>query len=305
MKVFLTGGTGFVGSNLTRRLIALGHEVTVITRSAAKTQTLLPKASFVEGNPTKPGTWQEVVPKHDVIINLAGRSIFTYWTEKARREIIDSRVSITRNVVDALQAAPAGTLLISTSAVGYYGSTMDDRPLDEGSPPGDDFLAEVGKLWEAEAKRAEPFGVRVVTCRFGIILGKNGGALEKMIPAFRYWLGSPLGSGKQWFSWIHLEDLLGIMVFLAENQGLSGAVNATAPHPVRNSELTETLARVLGRPLLLPAVPGFLLRAALGDFGNVLLEGQRVVPQRLLDSGYPFRFATIEEALRDLIDGRA
>jgi uncharacterized protein len=304
MKVFITGGTGFVGQNLTQRLIELGHEVTVITRSAAKGQTLLPRAAFVEGNPSKAGTWQEAVPKHEVIINLAGRSIFTYWTRKARRQILDSRVSITRNLVDALQTARAGTLLISTSAVGYYGSSMADRPLDEGSPPGDDFLAEVGKLWEAEAKRAEPFGVRVVACRFGIILGKNGGALERMIPAFRYCLGSPLGSGKQWFSWIHLEDLLGIMVFLIEHKGLSGAINATAPHPVRNKELTETLARVLGRPLILPAVPGFLLRTALGEFGNVLLEGQRVVPRRLLDNGYQFRFATIEEALRDLIGSK-
>ena len=304
MKVFITGGTGFVGRNLTQRLIALGHEVTVITRSAEKGQSLLPGASFVEGNPGKPGSWQEMVPKHDVIINLAGRSIFAYWTGKARREIIDSRVSTTRNVVDALQEAPPETLLISTSAVGYYGSTMDDRPLDEESPPGDDFLAEVGKRWEAEAKLAERFGIRVVTPRFGIILGKNGGAIEKMIPAFRYCLGSPLGSGKQWFSWIHLEDILGIMVFLIENTSLSGAINASAPYPVRNKDLTEILARVLGRPLILPAVPGFLLRTLLGDFGNVLLEGQRVVPKRLLSSGFQFRFATLEEALRDLIDSK-
>jgi len=304
MKVFITGGTGFVGGNLTQRLIQLGHEVTVITRSAEKSRTLLPGASFVEGNPTSSGLWQEAAPKHDVIINLAGRSIFTYWTGKARREIIDSRVSITRNIVDALQGAPERTLLISASAIGYYGSWQDDRTLDESSPPGDDFLAEVGKRWEAEARRAEQSGIRVVRCRFGIILGKNGGAIEKMIPAFRYCLGSPLGSGKQWFSWIHLEDILGIMVFLMENKKLAGAVNATAPHPVRNRELTETLAKVLRRPLILPAVPGFLLRTALGEFGNVLLEGQRVVPKRLLEAGYRFRFATLEEALRDIIDGK-
>ena len=170
--------------------------------------------------------------------------------------------------------------------------------------PGDGFLAEVGKVWEAEAKRAEQFGVRVVTCRFGVVLGRNGGALEKMVPAFRYWLGSPLGSGKQWFSWIHLEDILGIMSFLMENKELSGAVNATAPHPVRNKELTETLAKVLGRSLILPAVPSFVLRILLGEFGNVLLEGQRVIPRRLLDAGYRFRFATLEEALQDLIGNK-
>jgi uncharacterized protein (TIGR01777 family) len=303
MKVFITGGTGFVGRNLTQRLTELGHEVTVITRSARKSQAL-PWASLVEGNPNTPGPWQESVAKHDVIVNLAGRSIFTYWTQEARREIIDSRVSTTRNLVDALQAAPEGTLLISTSAIGYYGSSMDDQALDENSPPGHDFLAEVGKLWEAEAKRAEQFGVRVAICRFGIILGKNGGALEKMVPAFRNRLGSPLGSGKQWFSWIHLEDILGIIEFLINNKGLSGAFNATAPHPVRNEELTRTLAKVLKRWVILPAVPGFVLRTLLGEFGNVLVEGQRVIPRRLLDAGYRFRFAILEEALRDLIDSK-
>jgi uncharacterized protein len=305
MKVFLTGGTGFVGRNLAQRLISLGHEVTVITRSAQRSQSILPGVAFVEGDPNQPGAWQAAVPGHDVVINLAGRSIFTYWTEKTRGEIIDSRVSITRNLVDALESAPAGTLLISTSAVGYYGSSMDDRPLNESSPPGEDFLAEVGKLWESEAKRAELFGVRVVTCRFGIILGGNGGALEKMLPAFRYCLGSPLGSGKQWFSWIHLEDILGIMAFLIDSRGISGPVNATAPYPVRNRELTEALARVLRRPLILPPVPSFLLRTLLGDFGRILLEGQRVIPERLLESGYRFRFATIEEALRNLVGSNA
>jgi len=204
MKVFITGGTGFVGSHLTQRLLQLGHEVTVITRSAEKCRTLLPGAAFVEGNPARPGPWQEGVAKHDVIINLAGRSIFTYWTGKARREIIDSRVSITRNVVDALQGAAEGTLLISASAIGYYGSCQDDRTLDESSPPGDDFLAEVGKRWEAKAMRAEQTGVRVVRCRFGIILGKYGGAIEKMIPAFRYCLEVPWGtanSGFRGFTW--------------------------------------------------------------------------------------------------------
>jgi uncharacterized protein len=304
MKVFITGGTGFVGFHLVQRLVELGHEVTVISRSAATSRTMSPGVSLVEGNPGIPGPWQEIVPEHEVIINLAGRSIFTLWTRKARREILDSRVSITRNVVDAMQSARKGSLLISTSAVGYYGSSRDDKELDEDSPPGDGFLAEVGRVWEAEARRAEQFGVRVVTCRFGVVLGKKGGALEKMTPVFRYWLGSPLGSGKQWFSWIHLEDILGIMGFLIENRELSGPINATAPQPVRNKELTETLARVLGKPLILPAVPGFVLRILLGEFGSVLLEGQRVIPRRLLNAGYRFRFAILEDALQDLIGNK-
>jgi uncharacterized protein len=301
MKVFITGGTGFVGRNLVQRLLEHGHEVSVVTRSREAGQMLAPGVSLVEGNPGRPGPWQEIVSKHEVIINLAGRTIFTLWTNKVRREIIDSRVSITRNLVDALQSVRPGTLLISTSAVGYYGSTKDDGELDENSPPGDDFLAKVGKVWESEARRAEQFGVRVVTCRFGVVLGRNGGALEKMVPAFRSWLGSPLGSGKQWFSWIHLEDILGIMEFLMDNREVFGPVNCTAPHPVRNKELTETLARVLIRPLILPSVPGFLLRILLGEFAKVLLQGQRVIPRKLLDAGYRFRFATLEEALRDLV----
>jgi uncharacterized protein len=304
MRVFITGGTGFVGRNLVQRLVELEHEVSVITRSAAAGQMLAPGVSLVEGNPSKPGPWQEIVPKFDVIINLAGRSIFTLWTTKTRREIIDSRVLITRNLVDALQSVQPGTLLISTSAVGYYGSTKDDRELDESTPPGADFLAEVGRVWEAEAMRAEQFGVRVVTCRFGVVMGKNGGALERMVPAFRSWLGSPLGSGKQWFSWIHLEDIVGIMAFLMENKEICGPVNCTAPHPVRNKELTETLARALGSPLILPSVPGFLLRILLGEFANVLLEGQRVIPKRLLAAGYRFRFATLEKALQDLVGNK-
>jgi uncharacterized protein (TIGR01777 family) len=262
---------------------------------------LPPEVSLVEGNPSAPGKWQEIVPEHEVIINLAGRSIFTLWTAKTRQEIISSRVSITRNLAGALQGAQPGTVLISTSAVGYYGSTDDDRELIESSPPGNDFLAEVGRVWEAEARRAESFGVRVVTCRFGVVLGRNGGALEKMVPAFRSYLGSPLGSGKQWFSWIHMEDILGIMEFLMKNREVTGPVNCTAPHPVCNRELTETLAKVLGRPLILPSVPGFLLRILLGDFANVLLGGQRVIPRRLVDAGYRFQFPTLEKALKDLV----
>jgi uncharacterized protein len=304
MKVFVTGGTGFVGRNLVQKLADLGHEVTVITRSAAASRMPGPGVSLVEGNPSIPGVWQGVVPEHDVIINLAGRSIFTLWTRKARREIIGSRVLITRNLVDALESAQPETVLISTSAVGYYGSTIDDRELDESSQTGDGFLAQVGRVWEAEARRAEQFGVRVVTCRFGVVLGRNGGALDKMVPAFRYCLGSPLGSGKQWFSWIHLDDILSIMSFLMENKELSGAINATAPYPVRNKELTETLARVLGRPLILPAVPGFLLRILLGEFAGVLLEGQRVIPRKLLDANYRFQFAHLEDALRNLIGNK-
>ena len=302
MKIFVTGGTGFVGSYLTGGFARLGHEVSVLTRSMGGGGRILPRgASFVEGDPRKPGPWQQRAAEHDVIVNLAGASIFTIWTKRARRAIMDSRLLATRNVVDAIAAAPGKIQLLSTSAVGYYGSREDDALLDETSPPGDDFLAEVGRRWESEAGRAESLGARVVLCRFGIILGADGGALAKMAPAFKYCVGSPLGGGRQWFPWIHQQDLLNIMIFLLEHPHISGPVNCTAPSPVRNEEMSKILAQVLHRPLFMPSVPGFVLRTILGEFGDVLLKGQRAVPSRLLDEGFRFQFPTFKEALVDLL----
>jgi len=301
MKVFITGGTGFVGSTMTKRLVETGHEVSVLTRSGAGRRGVREGISLIEGDPQKRGSWQEKVADHDVIINLAGASIFTLWTSKARRTIMDSRVLTTRNLVDALSSCKKGTVLLSASAVGYYGSYEDDRILDESAPPGDDFLAKVGRKWEAEAGRAEAFGVRVALCRFGIVMGRRGGALARMAPAFRKFMGSPLGSGKQWFPWIHEEDLFRIMLFVSGQKEISGPVNCTAPFPVTNEELTRTLAKVLRRPVLLPAVPGFVLRTLLGEFGDVLLKGQRATPAKLIGAGFEFRFPTLEAALRDLL----
>jgi uncharacterized protein len=301
MKVFITGGTGFVGSYATERLASLGHQITVITRSAQKGRDLPAGVTFVEGDPKKPGPWQNVVAEHDVIINLAGTSIFTLWTEKAKRSIIDSRVLTTRNLADAMAQANKEIFLLNASAVGYYGSWEDDRIFDESSPSGDDFAAEVCIEWEREAKRAEGFGARVALCRFGIVMGKGGGALSKMAPAFKYCVGSPLGSGKQWFSWVHLKDLVSAMLFVIDNKAISGPVNFTAPQPVTNEELSKTLARVLNRPILLPKVPGFLMKTLLGEFGSVLLKGQRVIPKVLQQAGFQFRYPTLEATFRDLL----
>lgn len=301
MKIFITGGTGFVGSYLTRRFTDFGNEVTVITRSSRSGTSLPRGAVFLEGNPGKPGPWQKCVAEHDVIVNLAGRSIFSPWTARVRREILDSRMLVTRNVVDALEDGGEGRVLLSTSAVGFYGNGTGDRVLDETSPSGDGFLAEVGRVWEEEARRAEQYGTRVVRCRFGIVLGRNGGALETMVPAFRYYLASPLGHGRQWFPWIHLEDIFGIMAFVIESRNISGPINCTAPQPVRNREFTEALAKALGKSVVLPAVPGFLLRTLLGEFSSVLVEGQRALPKALRESGYQFRFPSLELALKDLL----
>jgi uncharacterized protein len=301
MKVFITGGTGFVGSTLTRELTRLGHEVTLLTRSAPKDRLPPPGAGFLVGDPNQPGPWQRAAAQCEVIINLVGSSIFTYWSASAKQRIRDSRIGTTHHLVDALEARRGqDTLLISTSAVGYYGGREDDRMLDEDSPPGNDFLARLSQDWEAEARRAESFGVRVACCRFGIVLGKRGGALAQMLPAFRYWLGSELGSGRQWFSWIHEQDLVDSVLFLIGRPGISGPVNATAPFAVRNRELTRVLAKTLRKPLVLPAAPGFVIRMVLGEFGDVLLKGQRVYPKRLLSEGFEFRFPALPEALADL-----
>ena len=300
MEVFITGGTGFVGSNLVSRLRAHGHSVTVLSRSKAAVDRFGEGTSVVQGDPTQPGSWQESVKGHDCIINLAGTSLFSRWTPERKREIRDSRISTTRNLVDAIE--PAGeraVTLFSTSAVGYYGFCGDEE-LTEKSPPGDDFLARIAIEWETEALKAEEKGVRVVVTRFGIILGERGGALSQMISIFRKYLGGPLGSGNQWFSWIHMDDLLGAFSFLMDQREISGPVNLTSPNPIRNRDLAKAIGKALRRPSFLPA-PGFMLRLILGEFGSVLLRGQRVIPKKLLDNGYVFLYPEIDGALGSLI----
>jgi uncharacterized protein (TIGR01777 family) len=297
MKIFITGGTGFVGKTLALALIRTGHEVSVLTRSG-KGETS--GVSWIEGDPTQKGKWQEAINEHGVIINLAGASLFSRWTEEAKRMIRDSRILTTRHLVEAMDGGK-GKTLFSTSAIGYYGF-HGDEDLTEDSPAGGDFLAFLAKDWEAEAKEAEKKGCRVVITRFGIVLGEKGGALGQMIPLFNKYVGGPLGSGKQWFSWIHIEDLTRAFLFLLEHPEISGPVNFTAPNPVRNKELAQWLGRILGRPAFLPA-PGFMLRLVLGEFGSILLEGQRVLPQKLVQAGFQFSYPEIDRALRQVIRG--
>jgi len=301
MKVFITGGSGFVGSTLTRELTGKGHEVTILTRSIKKGRSLPDGASFLEGDPTLEGAWQEAVADHDAVINLAGASIFARWTEDYKRSLLESRLLTTRHIVAALAPRKGReTHLISTSAVGYYGFHGDES-LEETDPPGSDFLATLAAEWENAALEARNHGVRVVLCRFGIVMGRKGGALAQMAKPFRFWMGAPLGSGRQWFSWIHELDLGRVFQFVLEHTDLEGLLNCTAPHPVRNREMTRIIGKTLGRPAFLPPVPAFLIRWILGEFGSVILEGQRVYPRRLLDQGFSFAFPTIEEALADLL----
>jgi uncharacterized protein (TIGR01777 family) len=300
LKVFITGGTGFLGSGLTEKLLEAGHSVTILTRSS-KNRSGRPGVSFVQGNPQISGAWQSEVNKHDCVINLAGASIFCRWSAENKKAIRDSRILTTRNLVDAITAQPDNKItLLNGSAVGYYGF-RNGEALDESGTAGNDFLAQIVREWETEALRAAQSGARVVLCRIGVILGRDGGALSRMLAIFKWGLGSPLGSGTQWFSWVALDDLANIFLFLLDNEGIFGPVNCTAPHPVTNKEMTGALGKALHRPVFMPAAPSFLIKALMGEFSDVFLKGQRVIPDKLLKSGFEFRHPFIHEAFADLL----
>lgn len=299
MKVFMTGGTGFVGTYLAKRFISEDHSVTILTPDAGGQALKIKGLAYLEGNPTVEGEWQKAVAGHDVIINLAGASIFSRWTEEQKKILLSSRMLTTRNLVDALPENAKNVTFFSTSAVGYYGFHSDEE-LVETSPAGTDFLARLAYDWESEALKAQQKGARVIITRFGIVLGKNGGALGQMLPLFKFFLGGPLSSGRQWFSWVHAHDLVEAFIFLLQKKDISGAVNLCSPQPVRNKELGHAIGRVLHRPSFLPA-PGFMIKLILGEFGSVLLEGQRVIPRRLLDAGFKFKYPEIDEALKSIV----
>lgn len=301
MKIFMTGGTGFVGTTLTRKFVDQGHHVTVLTRKINKDQINSKGVFFIEGDPTMEGEWQKQAVDHEAFVNLAGASIFRRWNPKAKVLMRDSRILSTKNLVEALKGREGKeTILISTSAVGYYGF-HDDEELDENSAPGEDYLASLSKDWEAAAMQAEQYGVRVLICRLGIVLGAKGGALGEMIPIFKKGLGSPIGSGEQWFSWIYEQDLVEIYLFLLGHKDLSGPVNCTAPEPVKNKAFTKALGKALVRPTFMPSVPGFVIKLVKGEFGTLLLKGQRVLPKKLSGAGFHFRFPQISDALQDLL----
>jgi uncharacterized protein len=297
MNVVITGGTGFVGRQLCRHMLDRGHSVVALgTRPDFDLQHS--RLTYVRADTSATGPWQRRLTDADLIVNLAGRTIFHRWSHRYKNAMTASRVQTTRNLVDALPAS-SRAVLVSTSAVGYYGNCGDAR-LTETSPPGEDFLARLSRDWEAAALKAADKGVRVVTARFGIVLGAGGGALAAMLPAFRRFAGGPLGTGRQWFPWIHQDDLIAALDFLASEGDLHGPVNVCAPNPVRNADLARTLGRVLGRPAKL-AVPEVALRLVAGELTTALLASQRAVPQRLLAGGFEFQYPELEGALRHLL----
>lgn len=306
MKVAITGATGFVGTHLVEKLHQQGHSIIVLTRNAGRGRRVFPSSTFsnveiVEYTPLVSGDWQAAIAGCDGVVNLAGAPIAeSRWTPERKAEILESRQLGTRKLVEAItKANPKPQVLVNSSAIGYYG-TSEVNTYDENSPPGDDFLAMVCKTWEAEAQQAAQSGTRVVILRTGIVLGL-GGALGKMLTPFKMFFGGPLGTGRQWFSWIHLNDLVDLIIQALTDSHMQGVYNATAPNPLRMAEFCQQVGEVLKRPSWLP-VPEFALEALLGDAAIVVIEGQQVIPKRTQESGFTYQYSTIKPALQDILN---
>ena len=301
MRVFVTGATGLIGRALVQRLGQRGDRVVAFVRDAGRARRVLgPGVEPLEVGVAGAGLAASLASV-DAVVNLAGEPLADgRWTPARKQALVDSRVAVTRRLVEALAAAPTRpAVLVSGSAVGYYGDG-GDGVLPEGAGPGDDFAARLCVDWEAAAEAAGALGVRVVKVRTGVVLARDGGALARLVPAFRWGVGGPLGTGRQWVPWIHLHDEVEALVACLDRPGLSGAVNAVAPTPVTSRELAAALGRALHRPAALP-VPAFALRLGLGELSSLLLGGQRAVPAALQACGFTFRFGTLDAALADLL----
>jgi uncharacterized protein len=302
MRVFITGGTGLVGTSLVNELRLRSHEPVVLSRNRTSAAAKLGSGvEIVEGDPTVSGSWQDVVGGCDAVINLAGENIFARrWNDEFKARIRDSRLRGTRNVVDAMGKGRTPGVLVNASAVGFYGP-CGDEPLTEESPPGNDFLAHVCVEWEAAA-RSLPSSSRLVIARIGIVLSPHGGALAKMLTPFQLGVGGPVGNGRQWMSWVHQQDVVGILLHGIDNPSVSGVLNAAATEPVTNKQFSKALGRALGRPSFFP-VPVFVLKLRFGQVAEVIATGQRALPRRTVDSGYQFRFPSIDGALMHVLNG--
>ncbi|XP_065867452.1 epimerase family protein SDR39U1 homolog, chloroplastic [Euphorbia lathyris] len=301
MTVSVTGATGFIGRRLVQRLHAENHCIHVLTRSKSKAELIFPVKDFPRIVVAAERDWGKSIEGSNAVVNLAGMPISTRWSSEIKKEIKQSRIGVTSKVVDLINNSPEEsqpTVLVSATAVGYYGSS-ETQVFDERSPSGNDYLAEVCREWEGTALKVNK-DVRVALIRIGVVLGKDGGALAKMIPLFMMFAGGPLGSGQQWFSWIHLDDIVNLIYEALLNPSYKGVINGTAPNPVRLSEMCDKLGNVLGRPSWLP-VPEFALKAVLGEGATVVLDGQKVIPTRAKELGFQFKYPYIKDALKTIL----
>lgn len=301
MRIIITGGTGLIGSALAASLVTDGHQVTVLTRNTNGSSQLPAMVKRVGWDAQSAAGWGELAEGADAIVNLAGAGIADgRWTDERKQEIYTSRIQAGTAVMQAIEsAAVKPAVLIQASAVGYYGPRQDEI-VTEATGPGADFLAQVCFDWEASTARAEQLGVRRVVIRTGIVLSKDGGAWPKIVLPFKLFAGGPLGSGRQYWPWIHLDDQVAAIRFLIANQEARGAYNLTAPTPLTNKDFAATLGAVMSRPAFFPA-PAFPLKIVLGEMSTVLLDGQRAVPQRLLEAGFTFKYPEAEAAFRTLL----
>jgi uncharacterized protein len=300
MKVAVIGGTGFVGTRLIERLQEEGHQVLLLVRKRSKAQSRFPKAEVIEYNPKQSGPWQQSISGCDGVINLAGEPLATRWNDSIKKEVLESRTLGTAKIVEAIaQANSKPSVLVNASAIGYYG-TSETATFEETSAPGNDFLAQVCQGWEAEAEKVKASGTRLAIIRIGIVLGPDGGVLARMMLPFQVFAGGPLGSGQQWVSWIHRDDLVNLILKALTDSSIAGVFNGTSPNPVRMSELCHVLGQIVNRPSWLP-VPGFALELLLGEAAKLVLEGQRVLPQQTEAAGFQFQYPTLQAALEQIV----
>lgn len=306
MRIIISGGSGFIGRELTKELLSHGHDVIILSRNPQKSVNFPSGTQIAKWDGKTSQGWGQHVDGSSAIINLAGENIAgekffpARWTATKKQSILQSRLDAGAALVEAIRNAKTRpSVLIQSSAIGYYGP-LKDEVVDENWPAGRDFFSNTCVAWEGSTADVESLGVRRVVTRSGVILSKTGGALYRLLLPFKFYAGGPMGNGKQYLSWIHMADIVSAIHFLIENSVMQGVYNLTAPQPVTNAEFARAIGRVMHRPSFIP-VPAFALRLMFGEVSTVVVDGQRVVPNRLLKEGYPFKFVRAEDALRDLL----
>ncbi|HSH01698.1 MAG TPA: TIGR01777 family oxidoreductase [Anaerolineae bacterium] len=307
MHILVSGGTGLIGRPLAARLVNDGHKVTILTRSPRAADEFEVKVELLAWDGQTTDGWREVINEVDAVIHLAGANVAgegmfpDRWTPERKQLILQSRLQSGQALVAAIRAAEKKPkLFVQASAIGYYGSDLSAERLAEGSPSGDDFLAQVCVDWEASTAEVEEMGVRRVILRTGVVFSMAGGALPSLVLPFKFFAGGPVGSGRQWISWIHMDDEIEAIVFLLESESAAGVYNLTAPQALTNRDLATAIGKVMGRPALVPT-PAVAMKLMFGEVATVIVEGQHVYPKNLLEAGFKFKYSQVEPALRDLL----